>query len=83
VDPVFPNVLDGLHVESSLRDRAIDVQYQIGPAGCGVKEVVLNGGRLAFTRGSNPHRLGAARVPMTSVLERLTSGRNMLRISLG
>ncbi len=83
VDPVIPSALDGLRVETSLRDRALDVQYQIGPSGCGVQEIVLNGVRLAFTRCANPHRPGAARVPLTAVLERLTTGRNVLRITLG
>jgi 1,2-beta-oligoglucan phosphorylase len=83
VDSVIPSALDGLRVETSLRDRAIDVQYQIGPAGCGVEDIELNGIPLAFTRRANPHRLGAARVPMPAVLEHLTTGRNVLRIILG
>jgi cellobiose phosphorylase len=83
LDPVIPSALDGLHVETSLRGRAVELKYRIGPAGCGVKEVVLNGARLAFTRGTNPHRLGAARVPMPAVLDRLTAGRNALEITLG
>jgi 1,2-beta-oligoglucan phosphorylase len=83
VDPVIPSALDGLRVETSLRDRAVDVEYRIGPSGCGVKEIVLNGAQLAFTRDANPHRLGAARVPMPAVLERLTAGRNVLKITLG
>jgi cellobiose phosphorylase len=83
LDPVIPGALDGLRVETTLRGHAVEVQYRIGPSGCGVKEIVLNGVGLAFSRRANPHRLGAAQVPMTAVLERLTSGRNVLGITLG
>jgi cellobiose phosphorylase len=82
VDPVIPSELDGLRAATSLRERAIDVIYRIGPLGCGVEELVLNGVPLAFARGENPHRLGAARVPMAIVLAALTADRNELRITL-
>jgi CRISPR-associated protein Csx3 len=79
----MPSALDGLRVATSLRDCAVDVVYRVGPAGCGVEELVLNGAPLTFTRGSNPHRLGAARVPTSVLLERLAKGRNALEITLG
>ena len=74
--------IDGLRVETSLRERAITVQYRIGTSGCGVREIVLNDVPLAFTRGANPHRPGAARVSMAALLQRLTPDRNVLEITL-
>jgi 1,2-beta-oligoglucan phosphorylase len=38
------------------------VHYRVGPAGCGVQSVHLNGQPLAFQREANPYRLGAARL---------------------
>jgi cellobiose phosphorylase len=83
LDPVIPSALDGLQVETLLRDRTLAVQYRVGPSGCGVREVVLNGVPLVFSRCANPHRLGAVRVPMSAIRERLTTGRNVLGIALG
>ncbi len=83
VDPVIPGALDGLRVETSLRGRPVKIHYRIGASGCGVNEITLNGQSLSFTREANPHRRGAARVSMASVLELLNAADNCLSIDLG
>ena len=60
-----------------------DVTYHIEGTGCGTKVVRLNGGKLPFRRDENPYRIGAARVPMAAVRERLTTGANQLAVELG
>ena len=84
IDPVMPHVLDGLRVALSLRGHPLEVTYRIGPAGCGVNEVALNGrALLPLAREANPHRPGAVRAPMAAVLERLERSGNRLAIDLG
>jgi cellobiose phosphorylase len=83
IDPVMPGALDGMHVTTSLRGHPLEVTYRIGPAGCGVNAIVLNGEKLPFTHAANPHRRGAARVPAGPVLARLGGARNVLAIDLG
>lgn len=82
VDPVIPSALDGLTVRTILLERPVDVRYRIGSAGCGVRALALNGQSLSFMRGANPHRPGAALVPMPAVAERLSSDRNHLEIEM-
>ncbi|HZT02345.1 MAG TPA: hypothetical protein VFA39_08800 [Steroidobacteraceae bacterium] len=83
IDPVMPGTLDGMRVMTSFRKHALEVTYRIGPAGCGVSDVVLNGERLPFTRDSNPHRRGAIRVASQAIIGRLQGTRNALTIDLG
>lgn len=82
VDPVIPSALDGLHVDTTLRGRPVEVRYRIGSAGCGVVEISLNDRPLSFTLEANPHRRGAALVALPSVLEQLTQ-QNVLTIRIG
>jgi cellobiose phosphorylase len=82
VDPVIPTALDGLRVETTLLGRPMEVHYQIGSAGCGVDAISLNGVALSFDLGENPHRRGAARVPMTAITQHLAPGRNVLKIAI-
>jgi cellobiose phosphorylase len=83
VDPVMPAALDGLRVNTALLGHPLEVTYRIGRAGCGVSAITLNGAALPFTSRSNPHRRGAAAVPITAVKERLAAGRSTLLIELG
>jgi cellobiose phosphorylase len=83
IDPVIPHALDGLRAQMNLLDQRVELQYQVGPRGCGVEALELNGTPLAFTRGPNPHRPGAALVPMATAREGIRSGTNVLRIVLG
>jgi CRISPR-associated protein Csx3 len=83
VDPVMPGALDGMRVMTSARGYPLEVAYRVGAAGCGVNDIALNGEKLAFTRDANPHRRGAARIAMRTVLERLTPAGNTLAIDLG
>ena len=83
LDPVIPAALDGLRVETTLFGRAIQVQYRIRGAGCGVTALMLNGAPLPFTHRHNPHRRGAALVAKPALLTRLTTERNTLTIEVG
>jgi cellobiose phosphorylase len=83
VDPVMPAALDGLRVNTALLGHPLEVTYRIGRAGCGVSAITLNGAALPFTSRANPHRRGAAAVPITAVNERLAAGRSTLLIELG
>jgi cellobiose phosphorylase len=83
VDPVIPASLDGLQAELEMAGHAFEVTYRIAGAGCGPTAVHLNGVNLPFSRGEAFYRVGAAEVPMESVLERLTAGVNRLRIQVG
>jgi 1,2-beta-oligoglucan phosphorylase len=83
VDPVIPELLNGLRVEIKLGGIPFEVTYHIEGTGCGTKELRLNGGKLAFKRVENPYRIGAARVPMAAVRERLTTGANHLSVDVG
>jgi hypothetical protein len=48
-----------------------------------VKRVRLNGANLKFTREPNPHRTGAARLPMKAVLRQLLTSGNRLSVTIG
>ena len=83
IDPVIPADLDGMRATLSLRGYPLEVTYRVGKAGCGVSAVVLNGENLPLARASNPHRGGAVRIPMSSVLGQLERSGNTLGIDLG
>ena len=83
VDPVIPSALDGLRVTTTLLGRPIEVSYSVGERGCGVSAVKLNGRKLAFEREHNPHREGAARVPLKTVTDALQAQKNRLEITVG
>jgi cellobiose phosphorylase len=83
IDPVMPGALDGLRVRTSLAGRGLEVVYGVGPAGCGVSQLLLNEQPLAFEREANPYRSGAALVAMPVLLERLSGHGNVLKVQLG
>ena len=83
IDPVIPAALDGLSVDATLLERPVELRYRIKGAGSGVNQVTLNGTALEFERESNPHRRGAARVPMATVLRQLRATGNVLGIDIG
>jgi cellobiose phosphorylase len=83
IDPVMPRALDGLHVGASLAGRPIELDYRVGEAGCGVNRIALNGAQLSFNAVPNPHRRGGALLDSKAVIERMTSGRNQIRIEIG
>jgi 1,2-beta-oligoglucan phosphorylase len=83
VDPVIPASLDGLRVEMKFLGRKVEVRYRIATAGFGVNRIVLNDAKLPFHDEANPYRRGAALVSLSTVLERLRDGANILSIDLG
>jgi 1,2-beta-oligoglucan phosphorylase len=83
LDPVIPAALDGLRVKMRLAERPIEIEYRIADPGCGVKQILLNGRPLPFTRAVNPHRPGAALAAMPAVLAQLRADVNILHVELG
>jgi CRISPR-associated protein Csx3 len=86
IDPVMPAALDGLRAQLSLCERPVEVHYQVGAAGCGVRAVRLNGAALAFTREANPHRPGAAVIARAALQGRWLDGpdaMNALEVQIG
>jgi cellobiose phosphorylase len=83
VDPVLPPRLDGLRATLMVADHELVLHLHTGPKGHGPQQVELNGHTLAFTRGANPYRTGAAEVSMRIVQSALQSGTNRLTVRLG
>jgi len=83
VDPVIPQALDGLQARLRLAGRLLEVTYAVRAAGCGPRQITLNGAELAFTRVANPYRPGAAEVSMADLLPQLTDGANRMTVRLG
>jgi 1,2-beta-oligoglucan phosphorylase len=83
VDPVLPLRLDGLRATLTIAQREVELLLHTGPKGHGPQHVELNGQSLAFTRGTNPYRTGAAEVPMQNVQSVLRPGTNRLTVRLG
>ena len=83
IDPVIPAALNGLTVATTLLERRVELRYQIKAGGCGVNQVTLNGMTLQFDSEPNPHRRGAARIPMATVLQQLRAADNVLGIDIG
>ncbi|PWB83472.1 MAG: hypothetical protein C3F11_06435 [Methylocystaceae bacterium] len=83
LDPAIPPSLDGLRVELDLFGHPFEVTYEVGRAGCGPIGASLNGVDLPFLRRENPYRLGAAEIPIESLLGRIIDGVNRLSVKLG
>lgn len=84
-DPVMPPSLDGLVAQATLRGTDLAVHYRVGPRGCGVQQLALNGRPLAFTRLANRYRPGPASVALADWMDALaqTGGGATLEIVLG
>lgn len=82
VDPVMPARLDGLRYNTSLLGHPLEVRYRVGPLGCGVRRVVLNGKALVFQRQPNLYRSGAVLLSQRMLRGQLGQ-RNVLVIELG
>ena len=83
VDPVMPPALDGARARLRLMECLFEVTYHSAGAGCGPAKVILNGADLRFTRGNNPYRTGAARIPLEEIRKHLTAEVNRLEVYLG
>ncbi len=83
VDPVIPSSLDGLKLSTTLLGHPIEVHYQVGRTGCGVRNIMLNGELLSFEPDENPNRRGAALVPAGPLLKLLADAHNILKIDIG
>lgn len=60
VDPVMPQLLDGLQVQVQLADLRFELNYRVGPRGHGVERVGDEAGvELPATRRPHAYRMGA------------------------
>ncbi len=60
VDPVMPQVLDGLQVQLTLADLRFELNYRVGRRGHGVERVRDEAGQeIAATRRPHAYRMGA------------------------
>ena len=82
IDPVLPLALNGLRAHMVIADRPVEVVYMLANRCAGPSQIELNGVSLAFTRGINRYRLGAAEVSMTLVAEHLSAVKNSMTIYL-
>lgn len=83
IDPVLPPSLDGLRAQLLLAGHRFDVVYSVAGTGAGPSALTLNGAPLAFSRGANAYRTGAARVDMALLQTRLRPDVNELVIQIG
>jgi len=83
IDPVLPPSLDGLRAQLLLAGHRFDVRYLVVGSGAGPTALTLNGAPLAFNRGANAYRTGAAQVDMARLQNRLQPGVNELVIQIG
>jgi cellobiose phosphorylase len=67
VDPVMPPALDGLKATLAVAGRELRLHYRLGPKGCGVTRLLLDGRELPFTRRDNPYREGAAALALSEL----------------
>ncbi len=64
VDPVMPQVLDGLQVQVTLSDLRFELNYRVGPRGHGVERVRDEAGQeIAAQRRPHAYRMGALALP--------------------
>ena len=72
IDPVMPASLFGMRAEVPLGGFTLELRYEPGAQGAGVKAVEDDKGQaLAFTRRSNPYRMGAAAIARPAAGQRL------------
>jgi 1,2-beta-oligoglucan phosphorylase len=83
VDPVLPPRLHGLRATLMVAQHEVELLLHVGARGHGPVNVELNDRPLAFTRGANPYRTGAAEVPMPALHSALRDGVNRLLVRLG
>ncbi len=67
IDPTIPISLSGLKVSVTIRNKPLQIRYEVVTRGSGPLDVSLNGAALGFTRESNPYRSGAIRIMLNDV----------------
>ncbi|MGC3987121.1 MAG: hypothetical protein QM777_21580 [Pseudorhodoferax sp.] len=82
LDPVMPQSLDGLVAHATLRGAALELRYRVGPRGCGVQQLVLNGQALAFTRLANRYRPGGACVALSDWTDAMVQLAGVARLEI-
>jgi 1,2-beta-oligoglucan phosphorylase len=83
IDPVLPSRLDGLRAALTVAQHDVELLLHVGARGHGPLQIELNGNLLAFARGANPYRTGAAEVPMQALRAALQAGVNRMVVRLG
>lgn len=78
LDPVVPQALDGMEVETELLGAKFRIVYRVAARGCGPVRVTLNGDELPFVTERNPYRRGGARLDAELVRSRLVATNDLL-----
>jgi cellobiose phosphorylase len=83
IDPVLPQALDGLAIETRIDGRSVRVRYRVGTHGFGPRTLSLNGTPLAFARTPNPYREGGGVVTLDVWRAAMREPDNELLVELG
>ncbi len=83
IDPVLPNELDGLTVDTLIAGKPIRIRYLVKTRNTAPQSILLNSVALdCSTRQANPYREGGVRVSRAFLLSRLSDVSNQMEIRL-
>jgi cellobiose phosphorylase len=82
LDPVLARAHDGLRVRTELFGYRVEISYRVGPRGCGVRDVIVNGNPMPISPSESAYRAGAVRVSRASLCTQLRAEGNALEVVL-
>jgi len=74
LDPVLPTRLDGLTAVVPLAGGLLKLRFRVGPRGCGVVGLRVDGRPVAARRTGNPYRPGGVSVRLADLAGALEPG---------
>ncbi|MEK8032283.1 hypothetical protein AACH06_15750 [Ideonella sp. DXS29W] len=83
IDPVIAPSLGALQAQTLLAGRRVTIDYQLGPRGHGVREVLLNGTPLALAAEAQAYREGGVRVAWAEMAPCWRAEGNRLQVRTG
>lgn len=83
LDPVLPEVLDGLALDVTLADKPVRITYTVGARGVGPVAIELDGAAVPFSREVNPYRPGGAVIATAELATRIKAHGSVLTVRLG
>jgi CRISPR-associated protein Csx3 len=83
IDPVVAPSLGLLQASTTLAGHRVEVRYQPGARGHGVRAVALNGQALPFVQEAHLYREGGARIDWAAMAPHWATGDNRLTVMLG
>ncbi len=82
IDPVLPQVLDGLSVFMEIRGHRVNFLYSVKESAFSPKKITINGQSVKFNIEDNKYRKGGAIIPMDLFLRLLDQKENRVEIGL-